>query len=629
MAGGHPARLAFPGWVYGLEPGASAGASSAGFSRFDGRPQRRRLRPQSPSMPSVAPPASINTSTADQSAGERQFKLLSGQISGNALAVRMKTPSLITLGLLLVLAGTVGAAADSERLARIYFAGATQLAADTNTAKFKEIGALPATLELREQILARLARMPNDLFKDRIDTAHLDRSARFRPLWEDAWNAEWVAEWQQPATNQFEWVLAIRLSGERSQIWSTNLWQIMTEWRAGEVRSVKTGDAAGWEVKKHHAPNYFRFLRLGDWCVLGLGQEQLPTQLQMLDQIRKSGQPYADQRRSWLDVEANLAGLAKWFRSRGLYTWAPTNLPQAHLTMFGRGESVRSQLLLRYATAQSWPTERWQIPTNILRDPLASFSAVQGVGPWLSAHQRLQPLGLPAWPNQLYAWSYQGIPFQSFAAAPIANASNLLNILAGTLPASMATNLPMTTRGEIKPSTNRLELSWQGLPFVIPFLRPVNSAAGEFLVGGFFPPMPSTNPPPAELLSQVVNRTNLLYYGWEITQERLDHWRAMSQLYSLLTTQTGRVSRSPATTPPRLVMDPWLMAVAPKLGNTITEITVTAPNELTLTRKSDLGGNGLEIVLLARWLENPGFPLFGYKLPPHLKNNPPAPPAKP
>jgi hypothetical protein len=103
----------------------------------------------------------------------------------------------------------------------------------------------------------------------------------------------------------------------------------------------------------------------------------------------------------------------------------------------------------------------------------------------------------------------------------------------------------------------------------------------------------------------------------------------MSQLYSLLTTRAGKTSRPSATTTPRLVTDPWLMAVAPKLGNTITEIAITSPNELTLTRKSDLGCNGLEIVLLARLLENPSFPLFGYKLQSHSTNNTPNPQAKP
>lgn len=541
----------------------------------------------------------------------------------------MKKRCFISVWLFLVLAGTIGAAPVSRRLARIYFAGAAQLAADTNTAKFKEIGALPATLELRQQILAKLARLPNDLFNDRLDTAHIDRSALFRPLWEDAWNAEWLVEWQQHATNQFEWTLAIRLNGERSQLWSTNLWQIMTVWHAGALQSCQNGDAAGWEIKKHHAPNYFRFLRSGDWCIIGLGQDQLPTQMQMLEQVRKSGKPYADLGKNWLEVDADLERLANWFRSRGFFAWAPAHLPQAHLTSFNKDENVRSQLLLRYATAQSWPTERWQIPTPILRDPLASFTAVQGARSWLATCQWLQPLGIASWPNQLYAWSYQGLPFQSFAAAPIADSTNVVNTLAGTLPAFLTAYWPAATMGEIKPSTNRLELSWQGLPFVIPFLRPVKSTGGEFLVAGFFPPMPSTNPPPADLLLQVTSRTNLLYYGWEITQERLDHWRAMSQLYSILTTPTGKTARPPATATPRLVTDPWLMAVAPKLGNTVTEIAVTSPNELTLTRKSDLGFNGLEIVLLARWFENPGFPLFGYKLPTHATNNPPHPPAQP
>jgi hypothetical protein len=47
----------------------------------------------------------------------------------------------------------------------------------------------------------------------------------------------------------------------------------------------------------------------------------------------------------------------------------------------------------------------------------------------------------------------------------------------------------------------------------------------------------------------------------------------------------------------------WLKAVSPMLGNTVTEITVTSPKQLTLVRKSHIGFNALELVLLTRWLD--------------------------
>ncbi|MGA2030074.1 MAG: hypothetical protein ABSG87_08385, partial [Verrucomicrobiota bacterium] len=59
----------------------------------------------------------------------------------------------------------------------------------------------------------------------------------------------------------------------------------------------------------------------------------------------------------------------------------------------------------------------------------------------------------------------------------------------------------------------------------------------------------------------------------------------------------------------------WLKRIRPMLGNTVTEITQTAPNELTLTRKAPGGLTAIEFVALAHWLEATNFP-FDLHLPP-------------
>ncbi len=56
----------------------------------------------------------------------------------------------------------------------------------------------------------------------------------------------------------------------------------------------------------------------------------------------------------------------------------------------------------------------------------------------------------------------------------------------------------------------------------------------------------------------------------------------------------------------------WLTNSAPKLGNTITEVTAVSPTELRAVRRSDLGLTAVELALLARWLDNPAFPAFAY-----------------
>jgi hypothetical protein len=51
-----------------------------------------------------------------------------------------------------------------------------------------------------------------------------------------------------------------------------------------------------------------------------------------------------------------------------------------------------------------------------------------------------------------------------------------------------------------------------------------------------------------------------------------------------------------------LIESEWLGGLAPLAGNTVTEITSVAPNELSVTRKAPVGLTAVELVLLADWL---------------------------
>jgi hypothetical protein len=55
-------------------------------------------------------------------------------------------------------------------------------------------------------------------------------------------------------------------------------------------------------------------------------------------------------------------------------------------------------------------------------------------------------------------------------------------------------------------------------------------------------------------------------------------------------------------------------AAAPKLGNTITEISLVSPQELALVRSSHIGFNALELVTLANWIESPTFPKVDFSV---------------
>jgi hypothetical protein len=53
----------------------------------------------------------------------------------------------------------------------------------------------------------------------------------------------------------------------------------------------------------------------------------------------------------------------------------------------------------------------------------------------------------------------------------------------------------------------------------------------------------------------------------------------------------------------------WLKAVTPRAGNSVTAISVSASNRLSLIRNSTIGMTGVEAHLLVDWLESPEFPV--------------------
>jgi hypothetical protein len=127
--------------------------------------------------------------------------------------------------------------------------------------------------------------------------------------------------------------------------------------------------------------------------------------------------------------------------------------------------------------------------------------------------------------------------------------------------------------------------------------------------------MPSTKPAPKELWRQFDQRTNLVCYEWEHSGMRLQHWRLLSELLPILPPQppfnpifvtsltTEKRRRSPGG-----ILENWLGGLAPMLGivETITEVSLTGPKELTVVRRSPMGLSSLETVLLSHWLTGTG-----------------------
>ena len=57
----------------------------------------------------------------------------------------------------------------------------------------------------------------------------------------------------------------------------------------------------------------------------------------------------------------------------------------------------------------------------------------------------------------------------------------------------------------------------------------------------------------------------------------------------------------------------WLDRIGPALGNTVTEMTQTAPDEWTFKRKAPGGLTAFELVALANWIEATNFPCYDFR----------------
>lgn len=487
-------------------------------------------------------------------------------------------------------------------LFRAYFAGTSQLATNTNAAHWLTMAALPASQALKEQTLRKLSQAPFGLFQQRIDGTTNDYAPIFQALLGDLLAAESFAE-VTGDTNQFtEFELAVRLSADRAEFWRTNLQVVLESWTGGRAEPLPAAQGAGWQLKRERTPNLVRLVRAGAWTVVGCGQDGLRLQTEWLQRIKGTGSPTIAEAPSWLELWLDSPNLPP-IPGRRL----PGELPAIHLRLTGSGENLRTKVDFICRNRIEWSAQPWLVPTNIIRDPIISFTAVQGVAPFLKKLQDALRIRVDSTSDQLFVWARSQIPYQTFAALASPDPRSLLDQLAPQIMAGFNANVARYGLGPVAMTTNENALVWQSVPFVAPFAEPARDGSNGFLLVGLFPNIPPTNPPPPELWLQFLGRTNLVYYDWEITQERLVQWRTLGDLFQILFKKPRLKDASASVV--------WLNSISASLGNSASEIALTSSNRLTLSRTSPVGLTAFELVALANWLESPGFPLNGYSLP--------------
>jgi hypothetical protein len=502
----------------------------------------------------------------------------------------MKKTSLFLAAL--VLAAAAKSPAQTDLIARVHFAGVDRISADPNHVAFTNEFSSAEAGALESQTLDKLSRVPGEWFKSKLPSGAGDGAAQLRPLLDDLLKSEWILEIRDATNGSPEYALAIRLGDKlgdkRAQLWSKNLAALLQGWTG---IGISQDNPSVWSLRKHQPPDLFQFSRSGDWLIVDCGQDKLTLNGAML--------PSAAASDGWLSVEANWPRLAQLFPTLKAF-----DLPKLQMQAVGRGTNL--QLTGNLTLAQPLPPlEKWRIPINEIHPPLVSFTAARGVGPWLAKQGWMRPFEIQPQPDQLFVWALAQIPFQTYAAEPVPDAKAALAQLDQRLSAiansegNFFTSFTRTNEND--------EISWRGLPFIMPFVKAVREPAGDFLVGGFFPNPPKAPPLPPELLASL-NQPNLVYYHWEATAGRLKELPQLSQLLLVLSRHEQVNAESAA--------GKWLDRIEPALGNAVTEVTQTAPNELAIKRTAGGGLTAIELLALVDWLEAPKFPALDLRLPP-------------
>ena len=269
------------------------------------------------------------------------------------------------------------------------------------------------------------------------------------------------------------------------------------------------------------------------------------------------------------------------------------------LTLTGDGSNVLTRAQLDFPKPLPFELEPWNMPTNLIHGPLHSFSAIQGLRPWLSVLKFWKDLGAKSPPNQVFFWAQEPSPFLTFAASPMPGASKFLSNLNEGPVKKWNPWLGPHYMGQIELDAGTLK--WTHLPLAAPFMTVADDHGQDFLLAGFGEGNVTNMPTPGSVIRELFSKTNAVYYGRELTGARTWAW--------LLVGQGARLVGFRAQLPDDSKGNAWIRAIWQRLGNSTTFITEPASSEISLSGESTIGLNSLEIHLVADWLESPGFPL--------------------
>lgn len=496
-----------------------------------------------------------------------------------------------------------GASPSPELLASYHFAGVDSWSGATGGTKFREILSLPETEALGRYLVERLARSPRVLFPAALDDSSLAGGLPLlRPLLADVLRHESFLELRGREGGSPAWLFGIALPLDRGLVWEKNLTELQAMWKLGAPSMAEKGGVSVTTIRRESSPTVLRWGQSGGWLLLGVGAEPIAGWDEMLAAMRQSRRPRPVLSNGWLGVELDLARLRGVLGLTGNLVW-----PRVSMSASDREEDILWTGRLVFAERVTGPLDPWQVPTNIIREPLIGFGAWRGARPILERWELLTRLGIKEVPNEVYFWSQALSVPQSLFAFPSNDPTNRVRAMLEPGRELIPERWRERGLGQLEWRDKDAQLVWRSLPILYPHVRGLEDGGRGYIVGGTFPALHTTNAPPRELLDQLAGKRDLIFYHWEITARRLAQVRMQVQLGSMVTGKTMLPADSPVV--------PWLDEMERRLDNSATEVVALSSKEWSLTRRAPIGLTAAELVGLLCWTESLDFPRLNFRFP--------------
>ena len=472
----------------------------------------------------------------------------------------------------------------AEPWLKLHFSGIETLTKREDAKTLKAIWNQKETREFRTEVYGKLAK--------HIATLSGTNSSQFKFILSDLGLGETVLKITE-GDNGPNISLMATMSNTRGKEWIKQLKQV-AKLAGATLQEQEQAGTTGYRVDFKEGRS-LGFGYVNGWMLVGIGKETFKPLKQAARKIFNEGRAVPADTENDLLIELQSSHLPEAIKNQ-----LPIDASLIRISSQLKKDNFFTKAVVEFNNEISSKIEKWEIPTRTITEPLASFTAARGIGLSI-AQEFLEPLQLKPTNNQFFAWSQSRTKFQSFFSIKVADPKKEIATLAKRIgdfkkKGSDGENYI----GDVVHDPKKPSVTWGNVPLFAPYLTKANSDDKGYIVGGVFPPDPIKKPIPKELISEFINKQDLIYYNWEITGQRLAKWNLLIQFAAILSDRREQlVNKTKGIS--------FLTSLYSKLGNTITDATFSS-NKLTITRKSQLGLSALEIALATRWLDNPQFP---------------------